>query len=337
MTIIKNLDCTLRDGGYINNWRFNEKFINEYCSILNITNIDYVEIGFINKTNNYKNKIVGEHRNLNEETIRKFDKYNFKKVVMADFTDVNYQLLENKINVDLIRIAFHKKDLKNALETCKLIKELGYIVSVNAMAITNYTNDEINYLFEYINEYKLDMLYVVDSFGSLTQKDIKRYFDLFDSQLNEDCTIGFHLHNNMNNAYGNYEFLKNYVHDFSRKIIVDTTMFGMGRGAGNLQTELVLKDSINLENIYKMVGFIQDFIKPIYKNDENTWSYDLDYLLSGYLKMHPNYVVKMRDLDISMKNRFFLIMQLVERKYDYKYFDIDIMNNFIEEYKNQLL
>ena len=59
MTIIKNLDCTLRDGGYINNWRFNEKFINEYCSILNITNIDYVEIGFINKTNNYKNKIVG--------------------------------------------------------------------------------------------------------------------------------------------------------------------------------------------------------------------------------------------------------------------------------------
>ena len=111
--------------------------------------------------------------NLNEETIRKFDKYNFKKVVMADFTDVNYQLLENKINVDLIRIAFHKKDLKNALETCKLIKELGYIVSVNAMAITNYTNDEINYLFEYINEYKLDMLYVGDSFGSLTQKDIK--------------------------------------------------------------------------------------------------------------------------------------------------------------------
>ena len=160
MTIIKNLDCTVRDGGYINNWRFNEKFINEYCSILNITNIDYVEIGFINKTNNYKNKIVGEHRNLNEETIKKFDKYNFKKVVMADFTDVNYQLLENKINVDLIRIAFHKKDLKKALETCKLIKELGYIVSVNAMAITNYTNDEINYLFEYINDYKLDMLYV---------------------------------------------------------------------------------------------------------------------------------------------------------------------------------
>ena len=60
-----------------------------------------------------------------------------------------------------------------------------------------------------------------------------------------------------------------------------------------------------MENIYKMVGFIQDFIKPIYKNNENTLSYDLDYLLSGYLKMHPNYVVKMRDLDISMKNRFF--------------------------------
>ena len=79
---------------------------------------------------------------------------------MADFTDVNYQLLENKINIDLIRIAFHKKDLTKALESCKIIKDLGYNVSVNAMAITNYTNDELNYLFEYINEHKLDILYI---------------------------------------------------------------------------------------------------------------------------------------------------------------------------------
>tara|TARA_Y100000389_G_scaffold193698_1_gene222763 strand:- start:11920 stop:12264 length:345 start_codon:yes stop_codon:yes gene_type:complete len=114
-------------------------------------------------------------------------------------------------------------------------------------------------------------------------------------------------------------------------------MFGMGRGAGNLQTELVLKDTIGLEKIYKIVELIQEFIKPIYKCNENKWGYDLDYLLSGYLQMHPNYVVKMRDLDISMKNRFFLIRQLEERKYDYKYFDIEIMNTIIEEYKNQLL
>ena len=109
------------------------------------------------------------------------------------------------------------------------------------MAITNYSNDELKYLFEYINEHKLDMLYIADSFGSLTQTILKDTFDLFDSQLNEDCTIGFHLHNNMNNAYGNYEFLKNYVNNFTRKIIVDTTMFGMGRGAGNLPNRISLK------------------------------------------------------------------------------------------------
>tara|TARA_B100000123_G_C25739502_1_gene433106 strand:- start:674 stop:1678 length:1005 start_codon:yes stop_codon:yes gene_type:complete len=334
---MKILDCTLRDGGYINNWRFNEKFISEYCNVLNITNIDYVEIGFINKTNNYKNKIVGECRNLSKEYINKYDKYNFKKVAMADFTDINYQLLEEKINIDLIRIAFHKKDLKEALETCKLIKKLGYNVSVNSMAITNYSINELEYLFEFINNHNLDMLYIADSFGSLTQNDIKRYFDLFDSKLNKECAIGFHLHNNMNNAYGNYEFLKNYVNDTTRKIIVDTTMFGMGRGAGNLQTELVLKDSINIENIYKIVEFIQEFIKPIYKVNENAWSYDLDYLLSGYLKMHPNYIVKMRDLNISMKNRFFLIKKLEEKKYDYKYFSIDTINTLIDQYKKLLL
>ena len=73
------------------------------------------------------------------------------------------------------------------------------------------------------------------------------------------------------------------------------------------------------------------------KTSENYWGYDLDYLLSGYLKMHPNYIVKMRDLEISMKNRFFLIEKMIEKKIEFNYFDIKIVNSLVEEFKYILL
>jgi 4-hydroxy 2-oxovalerate aldolase len=336
--MITTLDCTLRDGGYINNWRFNLNFLNNYIETMNKINIDYVEIGFINKTSNYKTELVGDLRNLDEEQIKLFQNKNFKTVVMADYNDIDLKLLIKKIKIDLVRIAFHKNDLIDALNVCKKVKDLGYQVSVNAMAITNYAEDELDYLFQFINQNNLDILYVADSYGSLNQKNIKYYYELFQSKL-ENASIGFHLHNNMNNAYSNYEYLTNLDIKPKNPIFIDSTIFGMGRGAGNLQTELVfihLNKNINLSIFIDLLYFIQEFIKPIFKVEENNWGYDLDYLLSGYLKMHPNYIVKMRDLNISMKNRLYLI-EKINKDYNYKLFDINIINNLIKEFKNNLL
>lgn len=337
--MIKLLDCTLRDGGYINNWRFNEEFINNYSNICNNL-VNYVEVGFINKTNEYRNKIVGKTRILDKEKINKFYEYNFKKVVMADFVDIDLNILNEDLNIDLVRIAFHKNDLNEALKMCKKVKDMGYCVSVNAMAITNYNDTELEYLINYINTHKLNILYIADSYGSLKQNDVKKYFNLFNSLLYQECEIGFHLHNNMNNAYSNYEYLKNITNNIYRNIIIDSTMYGMGRGAGNLQTELVILNenkNIKFKKIIKLLIFIQDYIKPIYKINENYWGYELDYLISGYLKMHPNYIVKMRELEISMKNRFFLVNKMIEKKIKYNYFNKEIINNLVEEYKDKLL
>lgn len=337
--MIELLDCTLRDGGYINNWRFNEEFIDKFSTTMD-TVIQYVEIGFINKTNKYRHQIVGKSRMLDLQQISSFSKYKFKKVVMADFNDIDLDMLNQKLDIDLVRIAFHKHDLCDALELCKQIHDKGYKVSVNAMAITNYSNSELEVLVEFINKHNLDILYIADSYGSLHQEDIKKYMELFDSKLNTNCELGFHLHNNMNNAYGNYEYLKNISKTLERTIIVDSTMFGMGRGAGNLQTELAVMNentNIDLKKIIDILVFIQDYIKPIYKSSENNWGYDLDYLLSGYLKMHPNFITIMRDLDISMKNRFFLIEKMIETKIDYHYFDKETITQLIEKYKSMLL
>jgi 4-hydroxy 2-oxovalerate aldolase len=331
------LDCTLRDGGYINNWRFNNIFIENYIKIMKIMKIKYIEIGFINITNKYKNELVGNIHNLTQEHIELFQNNGFKLVIMADYNDINMKLLEQDLKIDLVRIAFHKNDLNGALNICKKIKDLGYKVSVNAMAITNYNKDELELLFELVNKYKLDILYIADSYGSLNQNKIKYYYELFSTNL-KNTLIGFHLHNNMNNAYSNYEYLSN-IYNQDKNILIDTTLFGMGRGAGNLQTELVylnINKNILIDNIIKLLSFIQKFIKPIYKIEENNWGYDLDYLLSGYLQMHPNYIVKMRELNILMKNRFFLI-KILKENFNYKTFDKNIIYELIEKYKEKLL
>lgn len=332
---MKLLDCTLRDGGYINNWRFNKKFLMDYIKIMENMEIDFVEIGFINKKVNYKNEIVGNVRNLSNDDIIMFQNKKFKTVVMADYNNINLSLLKNKIGIDLVRIAFHKNDLIPALNTCLEVKQLGYKVSVNAMAITNYNETELDELFDFINKHHLDILYIADSYGSLKQKDIKHYSELFSSKLNS-ASIGFHLHNNMNNAYSNYEYLTNITNN----VYIDSTLFGMGRGAGNLQTELVLIETnrnFEYSKLIELLQFIQQYIKPIFKINETSWGYELDYLLSGFLKMHPNYVSKMRDMNISMENRFFIIEKMIQKKIQFNYFDLIVINEIIEEFNEKIL
>ena len=110
---------------------------------------------------------------------------------------------------------------------------------------------EMIFLLNKINEYQLDIIYVADSFGSLTQKDMLFYFDTFNTMLKPEVSIGFHLHNNMNNATGNFEYLKNILQEKDREVIFDSTLFRMGRGAGNLQTELALKEKVAMINCFK--------------------------------------------------------------------------------------
>ena len=343
MTTKYILDCTLRDGGYINNWRFDDNFITEYIKCMNYIGTKYVEIGFINKFddghNTYREQIVGQVRHLDSEHIKKFysSNINFDVVVMADFKEINMDILidpECMNIIKLVRIAFHKKDLDEALLLCNKVKMMGYSVSANAMGITNYSSDEMNHLLESINNYGIDILYIADSYGSLSNKELNNITSIFHSKL-KNSSIGIHLHNNMQNAYSNFESI---IDDY-RITIIDTTLNGMGRGAGNLQTELAwisLMERNNIscnENLLKLLYFIQDYIKVIYGDRDNKWGYDLDYLLSGYLKMHPNYVSKMRDLNIKMNHRLFLLTEITGGSY----FDIDELYDLIGRFKLLIL
>ena len=332
------LDCTLRDGGYINNWKFSKDFIKDFIELMNSNKVDIVEIGFVNKTNNYKGTIVGQCRNINSEYLNLFKNTDFKIAVMADYKDINITILEkeeSKDIIDLIRIAFHKDDLENAIKTCIKIKKLGYKISVNAMAITRYNEKELIHLFNLVNENKFDILYIADSYGSLNSVEIKELISNFDSNL-LDTTVGIHLHNNMNNAFSN--FISSTEIMTNNSLYVDSTLFGMGRGAGNLQTELVLNyKKINKECLIKTLLFIEKYLKPIFNNTiETQWGYDLDYFLSGFLKVHPNYINKFREISISLSNKILLIQRIIDDN-KHSVFSKEYINNIVSEYNDKLI
>jgi len=273
---------------------------------------------------------------------------------MADYRNINMDILNQNLKIDLVRICFWKKDMREALLLCKKIQDMGYNVAINAAAVTTYNNSELEELFYLVNKYNLDFLYIVDSYGSLTQNGLLNLLNKFANgeqiplalgrKSRSDCmsafpktrpsacrggipNIGIHLHNNQQNAYSNFEYVNNKNN--KTNLIVDTTLFGMGRGAGNLPTELVVKSlnpQIDINLFIALCIFIQNYIKPIYKINENYWGYDLDYLMSGFLKMHPGYVVHMRELNIDMVNRILLLKE-IKNNYNYESFDKKIFND----------
>ena len=305
---MKILDCTMRDGGYINNWRFSKNFFNNYLEVCNNNqNIDYVEIGFLNKEEDYADKWNGQWRSLTNEQIDEY-KNKFKNLKIAVMVDnKNKDLLKikprNESNIDLFRVAFHKNDYEKGLQFCKYLKDLGYEVSANLMATVNYTNEELQYVIERINEYNLDYVYIADSYGNLFPDDIRRlYYEI--QKNNKKVKIGLHLHNNFQNAFANFlESIKLNID------IVDTTMYGMGRGVGNLTTEMTLsylyKKNIIESNDFSLLQlliFIEEYIvNEFYKND-NPWGYNLYYLITSYFDCHPNYVARLKTA--YKKNKF---------------------------------
>lgn len=332
------LDCTLRDGGYINNWKFSKSFLTDYVNLMNSITVDFVEIGFINKTIEYKGNIVGPCRNINKEYLDLFKNTNFKISVMGDYQDINMTLLEDKSNlqiIDLVRVAFHIHDLEKAINVCIKIKNLGYKVSVNAMAITNYSERDLETLFNLVNHNSLDILYIADSYGSLNNSEIKDYIGKFENRLC-NTSVGIHLHNNMNNAFSNFLASQDIL--TNKPLYIDSTLFGMGRGAGNLATELVINyNDLDTQLIIETLLFIDKHIYPLFNNNTNTnWGYDLDYFLSGILKIHPNYINKFRQIDITLSKKILLLSRIIDDN-KHTMFSLEYVNSLIKEYNDFLL
>ena len=290
MKKINLLDCTLRDGGYINNWNFGYEVI---CAILRklcMSNVEYVECGYLSEKKggdeNYTQyKSFDAVRKVTAETNGKQ-----RFAVMIDYGQYEIDHIPDAVEESpIIRVCFHKKDADGAMLYCKQLMEKGYTVFVQPMASLNYSDVEFVEMIERVNEFSPACFYIVDSFGVIEIEDFQRILFLADHNLKSGIILGYHAHNNLQQAYGNAKYMveKNLTND----IMLDASVYGMGRGAGNLNMELFASYlNRNYDKSYNIDAFLDimdEHLKPIFA--EHYWGYSLPYYLSARYNCHPNY------------------------------------------------
>ncbi len=328
MARIKVLDCTLRDGGYCNAWHFGEKNIRRISSGLVDAGVEIIELGFITNRivydrNASKYTTVGEAAKMIPSNRK--DKLFVCMINYGEYNAEDIPPMEGS-SIDGIRVAFHKKDRVPALEFCKKIMEKGYKVFIQAMVTLSYTDEEFLDLIRRVNEVAPDAFYIVDSFGVMKKKDLIRLFYMVDNNLNPNIPIGFHSHNNLQLAYSNAQNLTEI--QGQREIIIDCSVFGMGRGAGNLNTELFveyLNDNIGTQYLLKpLLIIIDEILNEFYQ--QNYWGYSLPNYLSAKHNAHPNYAAFLeakQTLTVENMDAIFYMMDS-EKKFEFN-------KNYVEE------
>ena len=285
---VKILDCTLRDGGYVNDWNFGYENIKKIAESICLSGIDYIEVGFLKDTPYDKNKTVF---NTFEEVsnVITYNTLNTKIAAMLVYGKFGKEKIipKNKnIKIDVIRFNFKKYELSDAINCMKRIKDCGYDLFVCPANIEMFSKSELQKLILEINNITPKCFSIVDTNGLLREKDTEELFKFIDKHLNPEISLGFHSHNNLDLS------LKNAIHIIelskNRDLVIDSSLLGMGRGAGNLCTEELLKilnsSKYNEMEIFKAV---EELIKPL-KNQYN-WGYSVPYYLSAINRCHPNY------------------------------------------------
>ncbi|MBQ8828429.1 MAG: aldolase catalytic domain-containing protein [Clostridia bacterium] len=285
------LDCTLRDGGYINDWKFGEQAIYDIGQKIVRTGIEFYEVGFIKNVSYDKNRSVYSSNDEIAQMIAPKDP-NTTYVGMIDMSaaiDIDAFGPRKDDSIDAIRVIFKKQKIDEAYEYCKKVQELGYKLFVQPVGTDGYTDVEFINVIEKFNQLNPFALYIVDTFGLIKRKDFLRWVQLADHNLSPQIALGYHSHNNLQQAFGNAEAMTEL--NLKRDIMIDACVFGMGRGAGNLNMELFaefLNENYGKEyRIEPMLEIIDEYLNDIYA--KHFWGYSLPFYLSASNQCHPNY------------------------------------------------
>lgn len=294
MKNIRVLDVTLRDGGCVNNFDFGQEYMDSILNSLQKSAVDVIELGYIDE---HKGSEQGRTQYCNERVIPKYflkhKNPNTEYVVMMDYGKFNVDTLQNRTDdgIDGIRLAFHKKNRKDIIEVGRKIIDKGYKFYIQPMITLRYSDKELLELIEDVNENLKDAsgFYMVDSFGEMRGNDVIRLMHLIDKNLIPSMTLGFHSHNNLQLSYANAMSLLSF--DTNRSLMLDSSVMGMGKGAGNLNTELLL-EHLNLYygksyKIQPLLELIDRVIKVIH--EEMYWGYSVEYYLSSINHCTPSY------------------------------------------------
>ena len=293
---IKVLDCTIRDGGLINNHDFDTRFVREVYKALSAAGVDYMEIGYKNSKRLFSPKEFGKWKFCDDSEINKViegieSKTKISVMVDVDRVDIEDVVPRKESPVSMIRVASYVKDIDKAIYLVNHFADKGYETTVNIMAISKALDNELNEcLHQLEEESKAGVIYIVDSFGALYQETTEFLIRKAKSIL-KTKEVGIHAHNNQQLAFGNT--IEAIIHDAN---YVDATVYGLGRAAGNCPLELVLgflkNPKFDIRPVFDLIS--KEFI-PLREKIE--WGYIIPYAITGILDEHPRAAMALRDSD----------------------------------------
>jgi 4-hydroxy 2-oxovalerate aldolase len=285
---VKVLDCTIRDGGCCNEWRFSTDFVRRTYRALAASGIEYMEIGYRSSPGTFDRERVGPWRYCDDPVLADIvEDTGMKLSVMLDYGKATAGDLapRSESPVSMVRLACYAKDIDGAIELLHRVQDKGYEVMCNVMAVSTCTPQVVDDFLGKLHDSTIPNVALVDSFGAFYPHHVRYLIRKYKNWLRPEQKLGVHVHNNQETAFANTIVAVEEGAD-----IVDATIFGFGRGAGNCPLELLL---MYLDNSRYDVEPILELADEYAKlREELRWGYHVPYAITGWLNAHPRAAIR---------------------------------------------
>lgn len=336
---IKLLDCTLRDGAYIVDSMFGTPAIKGIIKKMQDANVDIVECGWL-KNNDHKEGSSFYHVPSDLEQYLNSKRQGTTYVAMIDWDryDLGYLPVCDGKSIDAVRVVFPYEKYREGIAVGEKIKEKGYQVYYQAANTLAYDEEDLKRLAHEANRVKPESLSVVDTFGAMYSDDLERIISVLDRELDPDIKLGFHSHNNQQLSFSLTIRFVELLMESKREIVVDASLCGMGRGAGNTTTELIANYLNQKYHCNYDMNIIMDAIDMYmeYFQENYSWGYSIPYFIAGMYCCHVNNIAYLtrnhRTNTRDMRNIIESLSPKDRKKYDY-----DLLENKYHENQNRIV
>ena len=320
------LDCTLRDGGYINDWEFGHERIIEIFERLVSSKVEFIEIGFLDARRKFDiNRTIMPDTESANKIFAGVNKGCSLVLGMIDYGTCPVENLQpaSETFIDGIRVIFKEHLMYEALEFCRQVQEKGYLVFAQMVSVTTYTDEKLKEYAELVNSVKPYATSMVDTYGLLDEEHLMHIFGELDRWLQPEIKVGYHAHNNFQLGFANAKHFLACKAD--RDLLADGTLYGMGKSAGNAPLELLMmymnQKQGSSYDVSQALEAIDNVVMEIYQ--KQYWGYNMFFYIAASTHCHPNYVsYLMNKKTLSVKQVTEILNSLTFEKklmYDAKY------------------
>ena len=282
---IKVIDCTVRDGGLMNKWQFDDNFVRKVYTALTEAGVDYMEIGYLSSESSFSRDEYGPWKFCAEDDLKRIIGDREKKIklsAMADIGRIEYDDIRSRdeSSLDMVRVACYVHQVDKAINLAHHCQDKGYETTINLMAVSTVGLRELDEALDDLAKSRVPIIYLVDSFGAFYSEDIDVLAKKYMASL-PGKTIGIHAHNNQQLAFANT--IASIINGIN---YLDATLYGIGRGAGNCPLELLISFLKNPKfKVRPLVDAIEQEILPW--REKIDWGYFIPYMVTGVLNQHP--------------------------------------------------